>query len=73
MPIRDFTCNECHRPFEKLVRNGEAPACPACGSTNLHQHLSAFAVGAGKPEPMPASCGSCGGVPGSCQFAPATH
>ncbi|MEZ5653852.1 MAG: zinc ribbon domain-containing protein [Burkholderiaceae bacterium] len=72
MPIRDFVCEDCHQPFEKLVRSGDQPSCPACGSSHLKQQLSAFAVGGGQPAaaPMPAGCGMCGAAQaGACQFA----
>ena len=72
MPLRDFTCNACGHAFEKLVRGDDAPACPHCGSADLHRELSAFAVGAGGADPaaVPA-CGACGGAPGACRFEPA--
>ncbi|MEZ5728507.1 MAG: zinc ribbon domain-containing protein [Burkholderiaceae bacterium] len=74
MPIRDFVCEDCNKTFEKLVRNGDQPACPACGSTHLTQQLSAFAVGGAQAAAaeMPAGCGMCGAAQaGACQFADA--
>jgi putative FmdB family regulatory protein len=44
MPLYDFDCKACGRRFEALVRTGSVPACPACQSTDLHRHLSTFAV-----------------------------
>lgn len=44
MPLFDFTCRGCGRSFEALVRAGHPPACPDCGSSDLAQHLAAFAV-----------------------------
>lgn len=33
MPIFDFTCKECGKTFEKLVRSSDIPPeCPSCGS-----------------------------------------
>lgn len=69
MPLRDFCCNACGHAFEKLVRADDTPACPACGSADLHRELSAFAVGAQAPAPVPAGCGACGAASaGACRF-----
>lgn len=40
MPIYEYQCNECRHPFETLVRAGEQPDCPKCGSTNLSKQFS---------------------------------
>ena len=33
MPIYEYLCEECRKPFEKLVLNRAEPiACPSCGS-----------------------------------------
>ncbi len=73
MPLRDFVCHACQHPFEALVRNGDTPACPACGSTQLEQQLSAFAVGGAQAASMPAmppGCGMCGAAQaGACRMA----
>ena len=74
MPIYEYTCKSCHKPFEMLVRTmtgGEKITCPECGSSQTARALSVFAVGgegsksADEPPPM---CGRCGGAPGSCQM-----
>ncbi|HEY6214951.1 MAG TPA: zinc ribbon domain-containing protein [Vicinamibacterales bacterium] len=44
MPLYDFECRACHHEFEALVRAGDTPACPSCGSRDLRRLLSAFAV-----------------------------
>jgi putative FmdB family regulatory protein len=44
MPIFEFTCRGCHHQFEDLVRPGDVPACPACGSQDLERRLSLFAA-----------------------------
>lgn len=68
MPIFEYTCQDCGREFEKLVRSGEQPACPHCQSTHLNKHLSVFAAASTSAEPTLAPCGTCGhpGGPGSC-------
>jgi putative FmdB family regulatory protein len=40
IPIYDFACKGCGTAFEALVRTGERPACPACGSKALERQLS---------------------------------
>jgi putative FmdB family regulatory protein len=44
VPLYDFECRACHHEFEALVRAGDTPACPSCGSRDLRRLLSAFAV-----------------------------
>jgi len=44
VPIYEYECRDCGRQFEKLVRSGEAVACPACNGGHLEQLLSLFAV-----------------------------
>jgi putative FmdB family regulatory protein len=40
MPIFEYRCSGCSREFEQLVRTGDTPACPSCGSTSLERLLS---------------------------------
>lgn len=40
MPIYEYVCNKCQKPFEALVRGGETPECPFCGSKQLSKQLS---------------------------------
>ena len=46
MPIFEFVCAECGKPFEQLVfgnnRVGEV-ACPDCHSQNVTKKISTFA------------------------------
>ncbi len=41
MPLYDFLCPACGAGFEELVKIGEVPPCPACGSTSPVKQLSA--------------------------------
>jgi len=71
MPIFEYTCLGCSRPFEAIQLGSKAPECPACGGRKLERKLSVFAVGAGRREAAPAppaGCGSCGDPrgPGAC-------
>jgi putative FmdB family regulatory protein len=67
MPIYEYTCRDCGKQFEELVRSDSRPECPACHGHRLEKMLSAFAVssdsGADNGEP---TCGTCGKAPGSC-------
>jgi len=46
MPLFEFVCSECDRPFEELVRSFGAIGdvkCPACGSNKISKKISTFA------------------------------
>ncbi|MFP3980498.1 MAG: FmdB family zinc ribbon protein [Desulfobacterales bacterium] len=66
MPIYEYHCDKCDQKFETLVRGGEVPVCPQCGSSeNLQKLLSAcgfVSKGAGGETVSTSagsSCGSC--------------
>ncbi len=40
MPLYSYRCKACDHGFETLVRSGETPACPSCGSADLTRQLS---------------------------------
>jgi putative FmdB family regulatory protein len=68
MPIYEYVCADCARPFETLVRRfGEAVDCPHCGSGSVEKQLSTFAVGAASSAPA-AACGqgACAEPAGGC-------
>ena len=79
MPIYEYKCDACHKPFEHFARSmsNTAPVkCPACGSAKTARALSVFAVNgasASSPSSSPTtgghvhsgSCG-CGKPRGSC-------
>jgi len=44
MPLFEYRCQTCSSEFELLVRGGDVPACPSCGSASLEKLLSLFAV-----------------------------
>ena len=60
MPIYEYVCKKCSHPFEALVRSGEQPECPECGSTNL-----------GKQFSVPAAHSLGGGNSGGGSYGPA--
>jgi putative FmdB family regulatory protein len=43
MPLFDFRCRQCGHEFEALVRSGKPATC-SCGSEDLEQLPSGFAV-----------------------------
>lgn len=66
MPLYEYACPSCHTDTELLVRLGEKPACPSCGSLDLAKKLSvpaAHTKGASLPvceAPAPSNGGFCG-------------
>jgi putative FmdB family regulatory protein len=47
MPIYEYICRDCGRPFEKMVRLSEMdkkPVCPTCGGADTQKQLSVFAT-----------------------------
>ncbi len=68
MPLFEYECQDCRKPFEAFVTAERSPACPGCQGTNLAKLLSRPGmVGAGSSRSegpsMPASpsCGAgCG-------------
>jgi len=72
MPLYEYACRPCGRTFEVLVRNGDAPACPGCGSAELNRLMSVVSVGGSREAVAPApmgGCGTCGDPrgPGACR------
>jgi len=44
MPIYEYVCNQCHHPFEALVRGDEKPECPHCGGSDLNKQFSVLSA-----------------------------
>ena len=74
MPIFEYLCRDCGRPFERIVaRHDSKTECVHCNSENIEKQLSVFAVGDSvgrslkfdsNPDP---GCGRCGAPePGMC-------
>ncbi|KHK93129.1 FmdB family zinc ribbon protein [Novosphingobium malaysiense] len=40
MPLYEFHCPDCIADFELLMRSGDAPVCPTCGSTAVNRLIS---------------------------------
>ncbi|HAF66771.1 MAG: zinc ribbon domain-containing protein [Bacillota bacterium] len=64
MPIFEYRCKRCGKVFECLVRKGDVPACPECGSEELTKLMSMFATNVRKGSGGQSSCAACTG--GSC-------
>ncbi len=47
MPIYEYICKQCKRPFEALVYGSQHAECPNCGSGDLDQKFSTYSVGGG--------------------------
>ena len=46
MPLFEFVCTDCNKPFEELVRSAsvvDGVKCPACGSQEISKKISTFA------------------------------
>jgi len=48
MPLYEYQCGRCDRPFEKYARTfTEQPECPSCGGVEVSKLFSTFAVSSG--------------------------
>ncbi len=64
MPLFEFICENCGRPFEELVRSSNATEdvlCPFCGSPQVKKKISRFAskVSGGSSFSFNSSASSC--------------
>jgi putative FmdB family regulatory protein len=74
MPLFEYLCRDCGRPFEKIVPRYDSQAnCSHCDSKNVEKQLSVFAVaGNSSADTMSdgPGCGRCGAPqPGMCGMA----
>ena len=63
MPVLEYMCPECKKPFEELVKNHEEKVfCPVCGREAERKWSGAVhsATGA-KPKHCTGHCATCGG------------
>jgi putative FmdB family regulatory protein len=63
MPIFEYICKDCKKPFEALIMGSRQAACPSCHGRNLAQQFSVFAAGAPRTytssnSPATAACGA---------------
>ena len=72
MPIYEFDCKTCQKPFEELVLSAsriDKVTCPTCGSADVKKKMSTFAskiAGGGSSlsfgSSQASSCGTSGGT-----------
>jgi len=70
MPLYEYACGKCNTQFEILVRGGDSPQCPECGTQQIEKQLSvpaAHVQGNGNlpmcdlpPKAGPCGMGGCG-------------
>jgi len=62
MPIFEYICQDCKKPFEALVLGSRQPECPSCHSKNLTQQISVFSVGGARSSaPSFTGCSAAAG------------
>ncbi len=67
MPIYEYLCAKCGKPFEELVSSSAtAVKCPMCRSSRVERQLSVFAAHARGPEPVPPCAAKAGGFTPDC-------
>ncbi len=47
MPLFEFECKDCGKPFEELLRSSSQVSevnCPTCGSKQVRKKVSSFAA-----------------------------
>jgi putative FmdB family regulatory protein len=67
MPLYEFRCQQCNKPFEALLTSSSAAAldevqCPQCGSRNVVKTISASSYrlgGSSGPAPIGKPLGGC--------------
>jgi putative FmdB family regulatory protein len=67
MPLYDFRCKQCNKPFEALLASSSEAAlaevrCPKCGSSDVVKTISAssFRIGGSSgPAPIGKPLGGC--------------
>jgi putative FmdB family regulatory protein len=66
MPLFEYVCRNCGKPFEKLVNGAPRIACPECASSDVEKKLSSFAVSKGSAAIPDCSAAGCGFERGGC-------
>ncbi len=63
MPIYEYQCHDCEKPFELFVRSVSNPppaVCPECGSEHVEKAVSAFATAVSGASPFGGAAASSG-------------
>ena len=74
MPLYEYLCRDCNKPFEAFVTADRTPSCPACSGGNLSKLLSRLGmVGVSGAHSAADSCAMpapmCGAKGGRCGCA----
>ena len=70
MPIYEYVCEDCSKPFEKLVmKASETIVCPKCGGRH---HTMQFSVVAAPARTGSKSSGGAAASGSSCACTPST-
>jgi putative FmdB family regulatory protein len=57
MPLFEYECRDCGKPFEAFVTASRTPACPSCEGTNLAKMLSSPGLVGAAAAPRSDTCG----------------
>ena len=69
MPLFEYVCRDCEKPFEAFVTADRKPACPSCQGENLSKLLSRIGMvstGSSQPSSCAAPAPMCGAQGGRC-------
>jgi putative FmdB family regulatory protein len=73
MPLFEYECRDCGKPFEAFVTAERTPSCPACQGVNLERLLSSpgmVGVGNGRSTgSAPSDVPMCAARGGRCGCA----
>jgi putative FmdB family regulatory protein len=64
VPIYEFACQSCGRPFEEFVwstKDVDEVVCPQCGSAHVKRKISGFAAIGAAASSSSAACSTGGG------------
>ena len=64
MPLYEYICKKCGKPFETIAKHGEKPACEHCGSVSVERQLSTFAAHSASSNLPSCAQGGCPGFSG---------
>jgi putative FmdB family regulatory protein len=69
MPLFEYVCRDCEKPFEAFVTADRKAECPTCHGANLSKLLSRLGmvgVSASQPSSCAAPATMCGAQGGRC-------
>jgi putative FmdB family regulatory protein len=74
VPIYEYVCSACGKPFELLVRSQREErgvSCPHCGAARVERQFSVIATPRAaekSPPPRSGPCQGCGNADGGCPY-----